>query len=164
MKPVKGKKPQRAGIITCAGGGSVLSTFLQVEPFYSGRDYIQLSDIDSGTRKNVASAKTLHISHPVLSLKTDNALAVARAALATIVQAKENEEIVLQIVLGPSFPPSSLPNKISDPHASWLNVLCGDIAPASAESRASIKEKLSYYKREAFLSPLLLQHPYRCRR
>lgn len=38
VKPVKGKKLQDAGIITCAGGGSVLSTFLQVEPFYSGRD------------------------------------------------------------------------------------------------------------------------------
>jgi len=107
---------------------------------------IQLSDIDSDTRKNVVSAKALHISHLVLSLKTDNALAVARAALATMAQAKENEEIVLQIVLGPSFPPSALPNKISDPHASWLNVLCGDIAPASAESRASIKEKLSYHR------------------
>ena len=38
VKPVAGKEPQAAGIITCAGGGSVLSTFLQVEPFYSGRD------------------------------------------------------------------------------------------------------------------------------
>ena len=37
-KPVDGKDPQPAGIITCAGGGSVLSTFLQEEPFYSGRD------------------------------------------------------------------------------------------------------------------------------
>ena len=38
VKPVEGKKPQPAGLITCAGGGSVLSTFLQEEPFYSGRD------------------------------------------------------------------------------------------------------------------------------
>lgn len=38
VKPVDGKEPQPAGIITCAGGGSVLSTFLQEEPFYSGRD------------------------------------------------------------------------------------------------------------------------------
>lgn len=36
--PVEGKIPQPAGIITCAGGGSVLSTFLQEKPFYSGRD------------------------------------------------------------------------------------------------------------------------------
>lgn len=38
VKPVNGKEPQPAGLITCAGGGSVLSTFLQEEPFYSGRD------------------------------------------------------------------------------------------------------------------------------
>ena len=38
VKPVEGKEPQPAGLITCAGGGSVLSTFLQEEPFYSGRD------------------------------------------------------------------------------------------------------------------------------
>lgn len=38
VKPVDGKEPQPAGLITCAGGGSVLSTFLQEEPFYSGRD------------------------------------------------------------------------------------------------------------------------------
>lgn len=38
VKPVDGKTPQPAGTITCAGGGSVLSTFLQTQPFYSGRD------------------------------------------------------------------------------------------------------------------------------
>jgi len=38
VKPVEGKEPQPAGLISCAGGGSVLSTFLQEEPFYSGRD------------------------------------------------------------------------------------------------------------------------------
>lgn len=38
VKPVEGKEPQPAGLITCAGGGSVLSTFLQEQPFYSGRD------------------------------------------------------------------------------------------------------------------------------
>lgn len=38
VKPVDGKEPQPAGLITCTGGGSVLSTFLQEEPFYSGRD------------------------------------------------------------------------------------------------------------------------------
>lgn len=38
VKLVEGKTPQPAGTITCAGGGSVLSTFLQPEPFYSGRD------------------------------------------------------------------------------------------------------------------------------
>lgn len=38
VKPVSGKIPQPAFTITVAGGGSVLSTFLQTRPFYSGRD------------------------------------------------------------------------------------------------------------------------------
>lgn len=38
VKPVEGKRPQPAHTITVAAGGSVLSTFLQRRPFYSGRD------------------------------------------------------------------------------------------------------------------------------
>ena len=38
VKPVEGKKPQPAGVITCAGSGSILSSFVQYKPFYSGRD------------------------------------------------------------------------------------------------------------------------------
>ena len=38
VKPIEGKIPQPAGVITCAGGGSVLSAFVQKKPFYSGRD------------------------------------------------------------------------------------------------------------------------------
>lgn len=34
--------PQDAGLISVAGGGSVLSTFYQDEPFYSGRDLYTL--------------------------------------------------------------------------------------------------------------------------
>jgi hypothetical protein len=38
VKPIENKTPQSAGVLTCASGGSVLSTFVQTEPFYSGRD------------------------------------------------------------------------------------------------------------------------------
>lgn len=38
VKKIEGKEPQPAGTITVAGGGSVLSTFVQKRPFYSGRD------------------------------------------------------------------------------------------------------------------------------
>jgi hypothetical protein len=43
VKPIDGKMPQPAGVLTCAGGGSVLSTFVQTEPFYSGRDLYVLT-------------------------------------------------------------------------------------------------------------------------
>lgn len=38
VKIENGYTPQKAGTITCAGGGSVLSTFIQNDDFYSGRD------------------------------------------------------------------------------------------------------------------------------
>ena len=38
VKKIDGKTPQPAGLLTCAGGGSVLSTFVQRKAFYSGRD------------------------------------------------------------------------------------------------------------------------------
>lgn len=42
VKLIDGVLPQVAGLISVAGGGSVLSTFLQSEPFYSGRDLYTL--------------------------------------------------------------------------------------------------------------------------
>lgn len=38
VERIEGIEPQKAGTITCAGGGSVLSTFVQTKDFYSGRD------------------------------------------------------------------------------------------------------------------------------
>lgn len=43
---IEGVAPQKAGLISVAGGGSVLSTFLQSEPFYSGRDLYTLEAKD----------------------------------------------------------------------------------------------------------------------
>lgn len=42
VAPVSGVKPLSAGLMTVAGGGSVLETFVQPEPFYSGRDLYYL--------------------------------------------------------------------------------------------------------------------------
>lgn len=40
---MEGIEPQAAGTLSCAAGGSVLSTFLQMEPYYSGRDLYVLT-------------------------------------------------------------------------------------------------------------------------
>ena len=42
VSAVKGVKPLPAGLMTVAGGGSVLETFVQPEQFYSGRDLYYL--------------------------------------------------------------------------------------------------------------------------
>lgn len=43
VKQMADRPPQPAGVLTCAAGGSVLSTFVQVRPFYSGRDLYVLT-------------------------------------------------------------------------------------------------------------------------
>lgn len=42
VKALPDLEPIEAGVLTVAGGGSVLETFLQMEPFYSGRDLYYL--------------------------------------------------------------------------------------------------------------------------
>lgn len=42
VRLVDGLDPIEAGVLTVAGGGSVAETFLQPEPFYSGRDLFYL--------------------------------------------------------------------------------------------------------------------------
>jgi hypothetical protein len=49
VAPVHDTPPNPAGTLSVAGGGSVLATFLQVEPYYSGRDLFFLSPLVSMT-------------------------------------------------------------------------------------------------------------------
>ncbi len=42
VKPIEGINPNPAGSISVAGGGSVMSSFLQKEEYYSGRDLYYL--------------------------------------------------------------------------------------------------------------------------
>lgn len=43
VKPISGIKPNPANTISVAGGGSVMASFLQKEPYYSGRDLYYLT-------------------------------------------------------------------------------------------------------------------------
>lgn len=45
VKRIEDVTPLPAGMLTVAGGGSVLETFVQPEPFYSGRDLYYLTPI-----------------------------------------------------------------------------------------------------------------------
>lgn len=46
VKKIEGILPNPAGTISCAAGGSVLSTFVQEEEYYSGRDLYVLTPLD----------------------------------------------------------------------------------------------------------------------
>ena len=60
IKKIEDLEPQSAGIITVAGGGSsVLSTFVQDEPFYSGRDLYLL--IPKEQYKNMSKEAKLFV-------------------------------------------------------------------------------------------------------
>ncbi len=43
--PIAGVTPNPSGTLSVAGGGSVLATFLQLEPYYSGRDLFYLTSL-----------------------------------------------------------------------------------------------------------------------
>ena len=43
VKKIEGVTPQAAGTLSCASGGSVLETFVQIKPYYSGRDLYVLT-------------------------------------------------------------------------------------------------------------------------
>lgn len=49
VKQIPTVKPLDAGLITVAGGGSVMSSFVQHKPFYSGRDVFYLKPISEMT-------------------------------------------------------------------------------------------------------------------
>lgn len=49
VRPVPGLVPNPGRTLSVAGGGSVLATFLQVEPYYSGRDLFYLTPLEKMT-------------------------------------------------------------------------------------------------------------------
>lgn len=89
----------------------------------------------------VNTARQLTVSHPGLSLNTDVTSATIRAGLAALAAVRDEEESVVQIVLGASFMPKPTPKKLPDPHSSWLTTILHGIEDAPQETRKSIKEK-----------------------
>jgi hypothetical protein len=85
-------------------------------------------------------AAKVRMTHPALALSTDRVLAAVRAVLAGFAAAKkENEELVLQVVLGPRIRPHMLSDRVSDPRENWWGLLLFGERPASPETKASMK-------------------------
>lgn len=92
-------------------------------------------------RKPVTIARKLSVSKPILQLNTDVSASAIRSALAAMSATKRGEEAVVQIVLGRGYSPSTVPQKLQDPHESWLDLALFGIRPASSDSVKSAKEK-----------------------
>jgi hypothetical protein len=91
-------------------------------------------------RKSPDLATRVRLSHPSLSLSTDRVLAAVRAILSGLRGAKRgDEELILQVILGPRRHPQTVPADMTDPRESWLGKLMFGVRPASAETKASMK-------------------------
>ena len=98
-------------------------------------------------RRPCPAAAQLKISVPTMSLRTDADCgeAVVRAALAAMQQAGKGDGLVLQVIMGKSFSPAPMPQNLPDPRASWLDIALSNVKEATPESRAAVKEKITYH-------------------
>jgi hypothetical protein len=107
---------------------------------------IRFGDIEEGDRQKVVAAKQLKITRPLLSLKTDCTISAIRAGLAAMSNVPKGAEVVLQIILGKSFAPTPAPREMPDPHASWFDIVIGNVGTASNESLSVIRDKASQHE------------------
>ena len=141
--------PRGAIIWEARGRNGLVSYYLgadskyinKIEEACKSHGNIQFYDAPEHIRKPVAAVKRLRITRPVLSLKMDIAMSVARAGLAAMSALRKGEESVLQVVFGGAYAPMSVPANMPDPTASWLHAILGNVHQASPESRSSAKEK-----------------------
>ena len=110
---------------------------------------IQFREVSGRSRTPVRLARQLKITKPVLSLNTNLTRSVIRAGLAAMTDGTNSTEIVLQAVLGRGIAPSPTSANISDPHATWLEVIFGSVSKATAEARKTIREKADQHGFEA---------------
>lgn len=110
---------------------------------------IQFREVSGSSRMPVRMARELKITKPVLSLNTNLAQSAIRAGLAAMTEDKRGTETVLQVVLGRGFAPSPVPTDLSDPHATWLEVIFGSVSKATAETRKTVREKAEQHGFEA---------------
>lgn len=125
--------------------GAAARYIKNIEEAVQAHGDIKFHDAGQKKRTAVTVACQLKISHPTLSLNTGITEAVIRAGLAALTENKNGTEMAVQIVLGRTYAPSPVPANLSDPNATWLQVLLGDVQKASAESRKTVKEKASQH-------------------
>ena len=123
----------------------------KIEEVFRAHGDVKFHTLPRAARLPVGMAKQLRITHPQLSLKTDIAEAVIRAGLAAMTEDRDGTELVLQVILGMAYPPAPISASLPDPHATWLEVLIGDVHQATAESRKAVREKAEQYSFQAMI-------------
>ena len=151
--------PRGAVIWECRGRDGRVTHLLGADGIHIGKieqalqahGDIQFREVSGMSRTPVRMARELKITKPVLSLNTNLAGAVIRAGLAAMTEDKRGTETVLQVVLGRDLSPSPTPTDLSDPHATWLEVILGSVSKASTEARKTVREKAEQHGFEAMV-------------
>ena len=110
-----------------------------------GQGEIDLSDVPQAFRRPMSSAQHLSVSKPVLSLNAGVTDSVVRTGLAAMSAIRKGEEAVVQIVLGRSFSPKTVPKRMQDPHENWLDLALFGIREASSDAVRSAREKAEQF-------------------
>lgn len=121
----------------------------RVQETFKAHGSVQFSE--GVTRENSTEARKLKISRPVLSLNTEVCAAMIRANLAAMTGARTDAECVIQMVLGASHTPGTIPKNAPDPTASWIDAVLGNVHRASAEQHRTMREKAEQYSFEAVI-------------
>lgn len=121
----------------------------KIEQVFQVHGDIQFREVSGNSRTPVRVARELRVTKPMLSLNTNLAGTVIRAGLAAMTENKRGIETVLQVVLGRGLAPSPVPADLSDPHATWLEVILGSVSKATTEVRKTVREKAEQHGFEA---------------
>lgn len=96
----------------------------------------------SSTRQRMRQARAVSVNHNRLALSVDRTTAISRAVLAALSTAKATgEAVTLQVLVGTRTAPRFVTSNAPDPRASWFDVIVGNLRPASAEVRTSMRTK-----------------------
>lgn len=113
---------------------------------------VRLFALTPGERTPLQIAGRVSVSRPSLTLNTDRITATSRSTLAGLAMAQApSEKVVLQVLLGARHSPTTVPAKLPDPHASWLDTIRGSLPPASADTRARLRARASLHGFSAVL-------------
>jgi len=94
------------------------------------------------SRRMPSIAVKVRMTHPALALSSDRVMAAVRAVLAGFAAAKrDDEELILQVILGPRIRPHTVSDQASDPRSTWLGLLLFGARPASANIKASMRAR-----------------------
>lgn len=102
-------------------------------------------------RTPVSVARRIRVSRPILTLNYERTTAAIRATIAAMIGGTSDTETVIQIVLGRSHSPCTIPQNLYDPTSSWLKTILTGVQKASNEQRKSAKDKADQYSFEAVI-------------